>query len=78
MQSLLGITGSQSDDNALAGGETVCLDHDGGAMLAHVSKRGFEFSEYRVTRTRYVMTAEKILGESLAAFKLRGGAGRAQ
>ncbi len=57
-------------DHALAGGQPVGLDHDGGALFAHVVQRRFRIREGAVFGGRNGVSCEKVLGKALGAFQL--------
>jgi hypothetical protein len=67
-----GLIRGLGDDHAFAGGEAVGLDHDGCAGFFDIRLGRGELGEVAVGCGRDVVTCEKILGEGLGAFELRG------
>ena len=66
------------DDHALAGGQSVGLDHDRCVKVAQRCAHFIHRVANRVCRGRNVMTLEKFFGEALARLKLRCRAGRSE
>ena len=65
-------------DHALAGGQTVGLDHDGRALLADVGDGLADVGEVAVGGGGNMVAGEKVLGEGLGAFQLRRALCRAE
>ena len=61
------------DGDTLAGGESVGLDDDGGAVFAHVGDGVFEVVEGAVLGGGDVVAGHQLLGEVFGAFDLGGG-----
>ena len=61
-----------SDRHALACGEPVGLDHDRGAVVAHICLGCGEFVKGAVFRGRDAVTLHELLGEILGSFDLGG------
>ena len=76
VQGLFGIAKGQCHDDALAGSESVRLDHDRRADLAHVSQSRLERAEYCVACRRDVVAEQKGLGIRLGTFELGGDPAR--
>jgi hypothetical protein len=66
------------EDDALARGEPVGLDHDGRADPAQIGERGLGLGEDAVGRRRDAMVREEVLGEGLRALELCGVSGRSE
>ncbi len=66
------------DDDALAGGEPVRLDHDGRAARAHIGLRRRGLGEALIGRGRDGVRAAEILGEALGALEPRRRLARAE
>ena len=64
------------DDDALAGGETIGLDHDRRALRADIGLGGIRIAEALIGRGRNVVGLAEILGEALGAFEPGGGLAR--
>ncbi len=66
------------DDHPFAGGQTVGLDDDGGALLAQIGQRRLHLGEVLVIGGGNGVAGQEVLGEGLGAFQLGGGGGRAE
>ncbi|MNI33698.1 hypothetical protein D3C73_876580 [compost metagenome] len=56
--------------DTLAGGKSVCLDHDRRALLGHIGLGFFTIGEAAVGSGRDIVAGADILGETLGAFEL--------
>jgi hypothetical protein len=75
---LRGLGERRGDDDTLAGGEAVRLDHDRRPPVTNVLQRLAEFREAAICRGRNAVTLEKRFAERLRPFQLRGLGGRAE
>ncbi len=66
------------DNHPLARRQTIGLDDDGSPLLAQISECRLHFGEVLVLGSRDGVTGQEILGESLGAFQLGSGSGRAK
>ena len=64
------------DHDALAGGKSVCLHHDGRALGAHIGLCRQRRIEALIAGGRNGIGPAQVLGETLGAFELRGGLAR--
>ncbi len=59
-------------NHAFTSRQTVGFHYDGRALFAEVGQSGFQLREIGIGRRGNCVAGEKILGESLGAFQLRG------
>src|SRR5205807_5944046 len=72
---LRGLFAGLCDDNAFAGGESVCLDHERSFEQRKCGLHILRVLTDRIMRRGNVLPPHELLGEALAALELRGGFG---